>query len=211
MTNLVQRQSTAALQATSTNGETSIQTTLAGVPTNFWVPADTLQVRINDTQGVNVPGSNIVAVRDPTSLVTLNQTFSPPSGGLFLFNFSTVLPQAPLGGNWNVTSVFANNYDYGFVFHTFRVEQVQVNQGSFAYSGDNKHLAVNGALSYGSNSTTKPANIVGNIFAVDSGAGPAPVSTPTITSGTSKGVYISNVTLLNGVFTSGESIWIPLM
>ena len=206
MTNLVQRQSTAALQATSTNAEASIQTTLAGVVTNFWVPGDTLQVRINDTQGVNVRGSNIVAVRDPNSLVPLNQTFSPPSRGLFLFNFSGVLPQAPLGGNWNATSVFANDYDYGVVFHTFRVEQVQMNQGSFAYSGDNKRLSLSGALSYGSNSTTKPANVVGNIFAVDSGAGPAPVSTPTITSGTNKGVYISNVTLLNGVFTSGESL-----
>jgi hypothetical protein len=173
---------------------------------NFWVPGDTLQVRINDTQGVNVAGSNIVAVRDPSSFVPLNQTFSPPSKGLFLFNFSSVIPQAPLGGNWNVTSVFANNYDYGFVFHTFRVEQVQVNQGSFVYSGDNKRLSVNGALSYGSNSTTKPANVVGNIFAVDSGAGPAPVSTATITGGTSKGVYISNITLVNGVFTSGESL-----
>jgi hypothetical protein len=207
MTNLVQRQSTAALQATSTNAETSIQTTLAGVITNFWVPGDTLQVRINDTQGVNARGSNIVAVKDPTSLVPLNQTFSPPSRGFFLFNFSSVLPQSPLGGNWNVTSVFTNNYDYGFVFHTFRVEQIRVNQGSFAYSGDNRHLAVNGALSYGSNSnTTKPTKVVGNIFAIDSGAGPAPVSTPTITGGTSKGVYISNVTLLNGVFTSGESL-----
>jgi len=206
MTTLALKLSTAALRATSANAESSLWTTLAGVPTNFWVTGDKLQVRINDTQGVNVPGANIVAVRDPNSLVPLNQTFSPPSRGSFLFNFSSALPQAPLGGNWNVTSIFTNNYDYGVVFHTFRVEQIQVNQGSFTYSGDNKRLTVNGALSYGSNSTTKPANVVGNIFAIDSGSGPAPLSSPTITGGTSKGVYISNVTLVNGVFTSGESL-----
>jgi len=194
------------IKATSGNAEASLQTTLGGIATNFWVPGDALQVRVNDQQGVNVRGSNIVAVRDPTSLVPLNQTFSPPSRGSFLFNFSSVFPQGPLGGNWNVTSVFANSYDYGVVFHIFRVEQIQVNQGSFAYTGDNKRLTVNGALSYGSNSTTKPANVVGNIFAVDSGSGPAPLSTPTISGGTSKGVYISNVTLVNGVFTSGESL-----
>ena len=194
------------IKATSGNAEASLQTTLGGVATNFWVPGDALQVRVNDQQGVNVRGSNIVAVRDPTSLVPLNQTFSPPSRGSFLFNFSSVFPQGPLGGNWNVTSVFTNSYDYGVVFHIFRVEQIQVNQGSFAYTGDNRRLTVNGALSYGSNSTTKPANVVGNIFAVDSGSGPAPLSTPTISGGTSKGVYISNVTLVNGVFTSGESL-----
>src|SRR5207245_1458647 len=135
---------TAVIIATGANAEASLQTTLGGVKVNFWVPGDTLQVRINDTQGVNVPGSNIVAARDPTSLVPLNQTFSPPSRGLFLFNFSNVIPQTPLGGNWNVTSVFTNNYDYGFVFHTFRVEQVQVNQGSMNYSGDNMRHCVNG-------------------------------------------------------------------
>ena len=194
------------IKATSANAEASLQTTMAGVPTNFWVTGDKLQVRINDTQGVNVPGANIVAVRDPNSLVPLNQTFSPPSRGSFLFNFSSVLPQAPLGGNWNVTSVFTNSYDYGVVFHIFRVERIQVNQGSFSYSGDNNRLSVSGALSYGSNSTTKPATVIGNIFAVDSGSGPTPLSTPTITAGKSKGVYVSNVTLVNGVFTSGESL-----
>jgi len=209
VTNLALKYSIAALQATSANAEATVQPTLSGVPTNFWVPGDALQVRVNDQQGVDVPGSNIVAVRDPNSLVPLNQTFSLPSRGAFLFNFSSVLPQAPLGGNWNVTSVFTNSYDYGIVFHVFRVEQIQVSQGSFAYSGDNSRLVVSGTLSYGSNSTsstTKPANVVGNIFAVDSGSGPAPLSTPTVTGGTSKGVYISNVTLVNGVFTKGESL-----
>jgi hypothetical protein len=195
------------IRATSNNAEASLQTTLGGVNMNFWVPGDTLQVKVNDQQGVNVTGSNIVSIVSPPSGPAFNQTqtFSAPHQGSFLFNFSIALPQSPLGGNWNVTSAFANAYDYGVVFHVFRLEQVQVNQGSFAYSGDNKRLAVNGALSYGSNSTTKPANVVGNIFAVDSGMGPAPLSTPTITTGT-KGVYISNATLLNGVFTSGESL-----
>ncbi len=199
---------TVVLKAASANAEASLQTTLGGVKMEVWVPGDTLQVKVNDQQGVNVTGSNIVSILSPSSGPAFNQTqtFSAPHQGLFLFNFSSALPQTPLGGNWNVTSLFANNFDYGVIFHIFRVERVQVNQGSFAYSGDNKHLVASGVLSYGSNSTIKPANIVGNIFAVDSGSGAAPLSTPTISSGTNKGVYISNVTLLNGVFTSGESL-----
>ena len=196
---------TAVVLSTGAGGEGFVQTTLGGTPTDFWVPGDTLQVRVNDTQGVNVTGSNIISILSPSAPTTnLTQTFSALSKGVFLFNFTSALPQAPLGSNWNVTSVFLNNFDYGIVFHLFRVEQVQVNPGSFGYSGDNKRLTVSGSLSYGSNST-KPGNIFGNVVAIDSGSPPSPLtSVPSGSSG--KGMYISNVTLLNGAFTSGVSL-----
>ncbi len=194
------------IKAVSRNAEASLQTTLGGVKTDFWVPGDTLQVRVNDTQGVNVAGSNIVWILSPSpSAVNLAQTFAAPSRGTFLFNFTSVLPQAPLGSNWNVTSVFFNNFDYGIVFHLFRVEQVKVNPGSFGYSGDNRRLTVSGSLSYGSNSTT-PGNILGNVVAIDSGSAPSPLTISAPPSSLGKGMYISNVTLLNGAFTTGVSL-----
>jgi hypothetical protein len=194
------------IKAVSRNAEASLQTTLGGVKTDFWVPGDSLQVRANDTQGVNVAGSNVISIVSPSPPATnLTQTFSAPSRGTFLFNFTSVLPQAPLGSNWNVTSVFFSSYDYGVVFHLFRVEQVQVNQGSFGYSGDNRRLVVVGSLSYGSNST-KPGNILGNVVAIDSGSSSSPLTVSASSSSLGKGMYISNVTLLNGEFTAGVSL-----
>ena len=197
---------TAVLLATGASAEESVQTTLGGVPTDFWVPGDTLQVRVNDTQGVNVTGSNIVSILSPSAPISnLTQTFSSPSRGVFLFNFTSVLPQAPLGSSWNVTSVFFNNFDYGKAFHLFRLEQVQVNPGSFGYSGDNRRLTVAGSLFYASNST-KPGSISGSVVAIDSGSAPSPLTRSVLSSSLGKGMYISNVTLLNGAFTSGVSL-----
>jgi len=197
---------TAVLLATGASGEGFIQTTLGGIPTDFWVPGDTLQVRVNNTQGVNVTGSNIMSILSPSAPISnLTQTFSAPSRGVFLFNFTSALPQAPLGSNWNVTSVFFNSFDYGIVFHLFRLEQVQVNQGSFGYSGNNRRLIVSGSLFYGSNST-KPGSILGSVVAIDSGSAPSPLTTSVPSSSLGKGMYISNVTLLNGAFTSGVSL-----
>jgi hypothetical protein len=194
------------IKAISSNAEASLQTTLAGIKTDFWVPGDSLQVKVNDTQGVNVAGSNIVSILSPSApIANLTQTFSAPSKGVFLFNFTIVLPQAPLGSNWNVTSVFFNNFDYGVVFHLFRVEQVQVSSGSFGYSGDSRRLTVGGSLFYGSNST-KPGSIFGNVVAIDSGSVSSPLTTSASSSSLGKGMYISNVTLLNGAFTSGVSL-----
>jgi hypothetical protein len=197
---------TAVLLAAGVSGEGFIQTTLGGVPSDFWVPGDTLQVRVNNTQGVNVTGSNIISILSPSApLTNLTQTFPAPSRGIFLFNFTGVLPQAPLGSNWNVTSVFFNGFDYGIVFHLFRLEQVQVNKGSFAYSGNNRRLTASGSLFYGSNST-KPGSILGSVVAIDSGSAPSPLTASVHSSSLGKGMYISNVTLLNGAFTSGVSL-----
>jgi hypothetical protein len=194
------------IKAVSRNAEAFLQTTLGGVKTDFWVPGDSLQVRVNDTQGVDVAGSNVISIVSPSAPVTnLTQTFSAPSRGTFLFNFTSVLPQAPLGSNWNVTSVFFNNFDYGIAFHLFRVEQVQVNSGSLGYSGNNRRVTIGGLLSYGSNST-KPGNIVGNVVAIDSGSSPSPLTISAIQSSLGKGMYISNVTLLDGAFTTGVSL-----
>jgi len=189
------------IKANSINAENGVQTTLGGVPTNYWGPGDNLQVQVNLRQGVNVTGSSIVSANN-TGVVRLTQTFTNAKRGVLLENFTNPLPQdTSLLGLWTVNSTFINGYDYGFSSTSFTLEQLGVT--AFTYSGSNQRLNTGGTLTYGSNSALAP-NVDGYVFAVDSASGAAPISTPTVTSGT--GIYVSNITLLNGVFTSGGQL-----
>jgi hypothetical protein len=185
----------------SINAEAGIGTTLGGVAATYWGPGDLLQVKVNTRQGVNVTGSNIVSA-NRTGIVRVSQTFANVRRGISLENFTTPLPQdTSLLGLWTVSGNFTNGYDYGFNSTSFTLEQLGVS--GFTYSGNNQRLTTRGTLTYAS--TTSPApNVNGYVFAIDSGSGAAPFSTPTVTSGT--GMYISNITLLNGVFTTGEAL-----
>jgi len=189
------------IAANSVNAEARVETTLGGVTTNYWGPGDLLQVKVNLHQGVNVTGSNIVSA-SKTGVVRLTQTFTNIKKGISLENFTTPLPQdTSLLGLWTVNSTFINGYDYGFNSTSFTLEQLGVT--GFTYSGSNQRLTTGGTLTYASNTSPAP-NVNGYVFAVDSGSGAAPLSTMTVTSGT--GIYISNITLLNGVFTSGDQL-----
>jgi hypothetical protein len=189
------------IAANSVNAEAGVQTTLGGVSTNYWGPGDLLQVKVNLRQGVNVTGSNIVSA-NKTGVVRLTQQFTNIKKGISLENFTSPLPQdTSLLGLWTVNSTFINGYDYGFNSTSFTLEQLQVS--GFTYSGSNQRLTTGGTLTYAS--TTLPApNVMGYVFAVDSGSGASPLSTPSITSGT--GIYVSNISLVNGVFTSGGQL-----
>ena len=189
------------IAANTVNIEAGVQTTLGGVPTSYWGPGDNLQVKVNLRQGVNVTGSNIVSA-NKTGVVRLTQTFTATKRGISLENFTNPLPQdTALLGLWTLNSTFINGYDYGFNSTTFTLEQLGVT--GFTYSGSNQRLSTGGTLTYASNSAAA-INVNGYVFAVDRGSGAAPISTPTITSGT--GIYVSNITLLNGVFTSGGQL-----
>lgn len=189
------------ITANSVNLEAVVQTTLGGVPTSYWGPGDNLQVKVNLRQGVNVTGSNTVSA-NKTGIVRLTQTFTNSKRGTSLENFTNPLPQdTSLLGLWTVNSTFISGYDYGFNSTTFTLEQLGVT--GFTYSGSNQRLNTGGTLTYASN-LAPATNVNGYVFAVDSGSGAAPISTPTITSGT--GIYVSNITLLNGVFTSGGQL-----
>jgi len=189
------------IAANTVNIEAGVQTTLGGVPTGYWGPGDHLQVKVNLRQGVNVTGANIVSA-NKTNVVRLTQTFTATKRGISLENFTNPLPQdTTLLGLWTLNSTFINGYDYGFNSTTFTLEQLGVT--GFTYSGSNQRLSTGGTLTYASNSAAA-INVNGYVFAVDSGSGAAPISTPTVTSGT--GIYVSNITLLNGVFTSGAQL-----
>jgi hypothetical protein len=189
------------IAANTANLEAGVQTTLGGVPTNYWGPGDLLQVKVNIRQGVNVTGSNIVS-GNKTGIVRLTQTFTNTKEGISLENFTNPLPgDTSALGLWTVNSTFINGYDYGFNSTSFTLEQLGIT--GFTYSGSNQLLTAGGTLTYASTSLLAP-NVNGYVFAIDSGSGAAPLSTPTITSGT--GIYVSNVTLLNGVFTAGGQL-----
>ncbi len=184
--------------ANSVNLSADVKTTLGGVPTAYWGAGDLLQVKVNLRQGVNITGLNYVSA-NKTGVVRLTQTFTNIKKGISLENFTSPLPQdTSLLGGWTVNSTFINGYDYGFNSTSFTLEQLGVT--GFTYSGSNQRLTTGGTLTYASN-TSPATNVNGYVFAVDSESGAAPLSTPTVTSGT--GIYISNITLLNGVFTSG--------
>jgi len=189
------------ITANSVNAEARVQTTLGGVASIYWGPGDLLQVKVNLRQGVNVTGSNIVSA-NKTGAVRLTQTFTNIRKGISLENFTRPLPQdTSLLGLWTVNSTFINGYDYGFNSTSFTLEQLGIT--GFSYSGSNQRLTTGGTLTYASN-TSPAANVDGYVFAVDSGSGAAPLSTPSVTSAT--GIYVSNITLLNGVFTSGGQL-----
>ena len=189
------------ISANSINLAAKVETTLGGAPTTSWGPGDLLQIRVNIRQGVNVTGLDYVSA-NKTSVVRVTQTFANTREGISLLNFTNPIPQdVSLLGPWAVNSTFINGYDYGYNSTTFTLEQLGLT--GFTYSGSNQRLSAGGTLTYASNSA--PAtNVNGYVFAIDSGSGAAPISTPTVTSGT--GIYVSNITLLNGVFTSGGQL-----
>jgi hypothetical protein len=187
--------------ANSVNLSADVKTTLGGAPTTYWGPGDLLQVRVNLRQGVNVTGLNIVS-GNRTGFVRVTQTFTNVKEGISLENFTKPIPQdTSLLGLWAVNSTFINGYDYGFNSTTFTLEQLGVS--GFTYSGSNQRLNAGGTLTYASNLAPAP-NVNGYVFAIDSGSGAAPITNSTLTHGT--GMYVSNVTLVNGVFTSGTQL-----
>jgi len=200
------------ITALSQNSLVRLNPIASGVPTTFFVPGDTL--------GVNVTNRPSVA-NAPTSLKTgrLNITFADrqgpetPTGQVFftttvtggLFNFT--LP-SDCGSNdlrcgqWTVTATFNGGLDLGVMSSSFSVDLIQMN--SFSAAGSNIGVTVRGTLTNSSGLPSAATN--GVIFAIDSGT---PINSPvtnTTKSPSSTGLYISNVTLVNGVFTQGQQL-----
>lgn len=189
------------ISADSVNLGAEVKTTLGGVPTMSWGPGDLLQVRVVLRAGVNVTGDDYVSANN-TGVSRVTQKFSGTRQGTSLLNFTSPIPQDPaLLGPWTVNSTYTNGYDFGYNSTSFNLQQLGVN--GFSYSGSNQRLNVQGTLTY---SPTSPSSfpVNGYVFAIDGSAGPAPLTTTTISTGT--GVYVSNISLINGVFTSGQSL-----
>ncbi|MBI4128159.1 MAG: hypothetical protein HY459_03765, partial [Parcubacteria group bacterium] len=186
--------------AASVNAVTSIETILNGASTDFWMPGDTIGVRVRIEPSVNVSGTRAVALTDPDKATILNQNVTS-KGGLYVHDVT--IPSTTTLGPWNVTGEFVNGYDHGRLVHPIRVEQIKINALSMSGTvGQGATLSVQGNLAYKSSSSTAQA-VNATVFAVDAGSPPGPLSS---TGSASSGLYISNVTLTNGVFTQNQPL-----
>jgi hypothetical protein len=186
-----------------------------GVPTSVFMPGDQLSVKtVNKPAVVNASisqqtGNFSVTFVDPSGsrqpLAGVSNPATTVTGGVFNFT----LPSGYCGstvnlcGAWMFFVVFTSGFDLGNMSSTFRIDQIQVS--SFTSSGSNTGLTVNGVLAYANKSAAASAGVV---FAVDQNT---PTNVPITTQGIpSSTLYVANVSLLNGVFTQGQSLIMTL-
>ncbi len=189
---------TALFTVRTTNAISLLTVGLGGTNTDFWTPGDNMTVRVSNAPGVNITGSQIAWLQpspNPTGITPVNVTFATPVRGNA--NYTVSLPTSPLG-NWVVTTTFANGYDYGYRTHRIRIDEIQVDSGSFSANGgvgSGTSLIAGGKLSYISNSSAA-GSVNATVFAISPGPGASlaytKASAPT-------GLYISNITVVNGI------------
>jgi len=198
---------TVTVNATSENAPATLGTvipaSLSGPvsPTAFWQRGETIGVEAA-TSTLVATGNLNITFRDPNGAMTTipRQTVALTSPGSV---FNITLPIfAPLG-NWTIASTFTSGFDLGARNTSFIVDQIQVS--SFSAGGGNTGLSIQGSLTYASNSSAA-IGVAGIVFAIDAGT---PTNIP-VTNKTAApsggGLYISNITLVNGVFTQGQPL-----
>ena len=210
---VVPHNSTIAITSTTPNSISPLTTLLAGVPSQLFAPQDTLTLKV-----VNKPGVTNASTAQKTG--NLNVIFTDHTGTVHTFQtqqgqtfpISTIaggvynipLPSDCSGnacGTWSISANFTSGFDLGIMSSTFRLDQMQVS--SFTASGGNAGLLVQGNLTYTNGLVATTAS--GILFAVDS---ETPTNIPvTSRAGSSPvGLYISNLTLINGIFTQGQPL-----
>ncbi len=196
------------LTATTPNTLSPLSTLAGNAPINSFMPNEQISVKVSNALTVvnasattRAPENLTITFFDPTgnTLTIPRKSYTTSSGGLF----NNTIPAASLNpfGLWNITVSFINNFDMGFKFQTFTVRQILLAPGSFSYIGSNSLLTVTGKLTYTNQSAASAVN--GTVFAMDAAFGTNPITT-TNTSSTS--LYISNITLVNGIFTTGQPL-----
>lgn len=206
------RNSTIFITAISQNSLVRLNPVASGVATTFFVPGDTLGVNVTNRPSVtNAPASlktgrlNITFVDRQGPETPTGQAFSTTTviGGLFNFTLPPDCGSNNLRcGQWTITATFGGGLDLGAMSGSFSVDLVQMS--SFSAAGSNTGVTSTGTLTNSSGSASAATN--GVVFAIDSGT---PINNP-VTNTTSNpstiGLYVSNVTLVNGVFAQGQQL-----
>ena len=200
------------ITAISQNSLVRLTPVASGVATTFFVPGDTLGVNVTNRPSVaNAPTSlktgqlNITFVDRQGPETPTGQAFSISTviGGLFNFTLPSDCGTNNLRcGQWTITAAFGGGLDLGAMSSSFSVDLIQMN--SFNAGGGNNGVTVTGTLTNSSGSASTATN--GVVFAIDSGT---PVNNPvtnTTKNPSSIGLYISNVTLVNGAFSQGQQL-----
>jgi len=206
------RNSTIFITAISQNSLVRLNPVASGVATTFFVPGDTLGVNVTNRPSVaNAPTTlktgrlNITFVDRQGPETPTGQAFSTTTviGGLFNFTLPSDCGTNNLRcGQWTMTATFGGGLDLGAMSSSFSVDLIQMN--SFIAGGSNNGVTATGTLTNSSGSASAATN--GVVFAIDSGT---PVNNPvtnTTKNPSSIGLYISNVTLVNGAFAQGQQL-----
>ena len=203
--------STITILSNTQNSISSLATLSAGAPSQVFAPGDTLGVKVvNNPQIVNSSQSQKTGQLNvrffdhagASHVLTGSQTFpvSTSTGGVF----NVTLPSdCTLCGTWSLSANFTSGFDLGLMTTNFQLDQIQVTAGSFLVSGDNTGLNVQGTLTNSSGAPVPSAS--GLVFAVDEGT-PASLPTSSTNSSSGGGLYVSNITIINAVFTQGQPL-----
>ena len=189
------------------NSIIQLKTLSGGIPTQLFTSGDTIGIKVvNKPSIVNASTTlqtGTLTITFPPALSIQTTSISTAAGGVFNFSLpSTCGSSSQLcATNWSFSAVFTSPYDLGNATSSFRIDLLQVK--SFSSTGGNNALSVQGTLEYGNGSAAQGVNAT--LFAIDHGT---PINTPisNSTSIHSTRLYISNVTLVNGVFTQGQSL-----
>jgi hypothetical protein len=189
------------------NSISQLSTLSGGVATQFFTSGDTIGVKVVNKPSVVNASTTLqtgsLTITFPTELSIPSSTVSTATGGVYNFTLPSTcgsnnqLCDTPL----TVTTTFSSLFDLGNATAAFRINLLQV---SLTGMGGTNSLSVQGTLQYG-NRTGAP-NVNATLFAIDTGT---PINTPTTnnqTNPSASNLYISNVTLVNGVFTQGQSL-----
>ena len=209
----VSRNSTITITSHTPNSVSPLTALSGGAPSQYFTPGDLIGVKIVNNPSISNASTTLktgqlnITFIDPTRTRQVLAGPTTPlqtiSGGTFLY---TMPPDCGVSnrlcGSWTIITTFLSGFDLGNRSISFNLDQIQIS--SFSSGGSNNGLTAQGTLAYVSSSL--PANATsGIVFAIDAGT-PANTPVSTTNSSTGAGLYVSNATLVNGVFALGQQL-----
>src|SRR2546422_1347932 len=200
--------STITIISSTANSISKLSTLSGGLATQFFTSGDQLSVKVaNQPSIVNASSSlqtGTLTITFPSALLIPPGLVSTATGGIYDFALPSDCGTSGLlcARSWSFFAVFTSGFDLGNATGSFRIDSLQVSfNGS---TGGSNSLTVKGRLTYGNG--TMASGVNATLFAIDRGT---PVNRPvtydqTIISPTT--LYVSNVTLVNGVFTRDQPL-----
>ena len=200
--------STITIISNTANSISQLGTLSGGLATQFFTSGDQLSVKVtNQPSIVNAPTSlqtGTLTITFPSALSIPPGIISTATGGVYDFALPSDCGASGqlCARSWTFSAVFTSGFDLGNATGTFRIDSLQV---SFTGStGGSNSLTVKGRLTYGNGTIASGVNAA--LFAIDRGT---PVNRPVTYDQTTVSpttLYISNVTLVNGVFAQGQPL-----
>ena len=197
------------ITSTTSNSISELIALSGGLPTRFFTSGDAIGIKVvNEPSIVNASTSlqiGTVSITFPSAL-SIATTPIPPTATGGVYNF-TLPSDCGFNGqlcarDWNYSATFTSGFDLGTKSGSFRIDSLRVS--FIGNSGGSNALTVQGRLTYGNG--TVASGVDATLFAIDRGT---PINRPvTVEQNTisSSRLYISNVTLVNGVFIQGQPL-----